>query len=308
MTPADRLALPLRPFGRRGLLVAGLGLVAAACSPSTASGPPAAPASTANPLIQPKTGAPLTVALPNSDLAVGPNRFVLALLDAQNKPIPNSKHTLRFFKVNGDGTATMKFETAAKYYVIGPGDRGLYVARTNFDESGNWGLEASVIKSDDTPLVSRVSFTVQAASQTPAIGAACLPTKQELSTDKPIKQLCSANPPDPMHDITVADALKLGKPLVLMLGSPGFCTSATCGPNLEHLLAARQQYGSQIEFIHIEIYKDAKPPSLVPAVNEWHLPSEPWTFLVDAGGKIVDKLEGGVAPDELEPALAKLIA
>src|SRR5262245_25124445 len=121
-----------RPVGRRGLLLAGAGLVAAACTPS---GPNTGSSSPQSPLVQPRTGQPLTVALPNSDLTIGKNRFVLALLDADNKPIPNAQTALKFFKIRSTTTAEYKGDGSTTYYTIGPGERGIYVARTDFDEA-----------------------------------------------------------------------------------------------------------------------------------------------------------------------------
>jgi peroxiredoxin len=38
-------------------------------------------------------------------------------------------------------------------------------------------------------------------------------------------------------------------------------------------------------------------------VREWHLPSEPWTFLVDADGRIEAKFEGSLSVRELTQAV-----
>jgi hypothetical protein len=43
-------------------------------------------------------------------------------------------------------------------------------------------------------------------------------------------------------------------------------------------------------------------------VGEWNLPSEPWIFLVNADGVLVEKFEGGVAAAELDPALDALLS
>jgi hypothetical protein len=287
-----------RPVGRRGLLAGGLGLLAAACAPG-------APAS---PLVQPRPGQPLTVAVPNSDLAVGKNRFVLALLDSENRPIPNARNVVRFYKVRTATTAELKAETTAAYYIIGPGDRGIYVTRGEFDEAGSWGLEVTALLPSGQELTSRVAFTVSETSKTPPVGTRPPASHQATLADKPLDKLCTAKPADPLHDLTVAAALAAGKPALIMLGSPGFCASATCGPNLEHILKARQRLGDRLNWLHVEIYQDAQPPTLAPVVGEWNLPSEPWIFLVNGDGVLVEKFEGGVAAAELDPALDALLS
>jgi glutathione peroxidase-family protein len=41
-------------------------------------------------------------------------------------------------------------------------------------------------------------------------------------------------------------------------------------------------------------------------MQEWSLKTEPWTFLVGANGKIVERFEGTVSTLELEAALDAL--
>jgi hypothetical protein len=44
-------------------------------------------------------------------------------------------------------------------------------------------------------------------------------------------------------------------------------------------------------------------------MQEWKLPTEPWTFLVGADGKIAARFEGTVSVNELEQAVReKLLA
>jgi hypothetical protein len=43
------------------------------------------------------------------------------------------------------------------------------------------------------------------------------------------------------------------------------------------------------------------------AVDEWHLPSDPWTFVVDRTGIVRDRFEGAAPFDELEPALKQVL-
>jgi glutathione peroxidase-family protein len=43
-------------------------------------------------------------------------------------------------------------------------------------------------------------------------------------------------------------------------------------------------------------------------VARWHLPSEPWTFVVDRTGRITDRFEGAFSPGELQRAVAKVAA
>ncbi len=45
----------------------------------------------------------------------------------------------------------------------------------------------------------------------------------------------------------------------------------------------------------------------VVAVREWGLRTEPWLFLVGADGKIVNRYEGGITVEEIQPDVEKLV-
>ena len=68
-------------------------------------------------------------------------------------------------------------------------------------------------------------------------------------------------------------------------------------------------------FINVEPYQLVRPPAIssrscrtqnlpipVDAVNQWGLPTEPYTFVVDRDGKVSAKFEGMVGADELRAA------
>jgi len=43
---------------------------------------------------------------------------------------------------------------------------------------------------------------------------------------------------------------------------------------------------------------------IVPAVAEWGLPSEPWVYVLDSGGRVAARFEGAVSPEEIEDVLS----
>jgi hypothetical protein len=100
--------------------------------------------------------------------------------------------------------------------------------------------------------------------------------------------------------------LGAGRPSLILFASPGYCSSATCAPQLEVILGLRPRYADRVSFAHIEIYKDPRNGVLADTVTEWRLPSEPWTFFVDAGGTIVERFDGIVTPEEIQPVLDRL--
>lgn len=281
---------------------------------SVACGPVAAPPTptTSNPLVLPKAApGQLAGVLPNSDLAVGPNqRFLLALIDERNRPVTDAQVQLQFFKVVDQTRAQARTELVPAPFRGSPqlGDRGLYVARAAFDEPGPWGAEVRVTRPDGRQHTLRLSFEVRPQGVTPALGspapASNTPTGANAAE---AERLCSARPVDEFHRLSIAEAIQQAKPLLVLFATPGFCSSATCGPSLEVVQAVAAQHGDRLNVVHVEIYKAGQPPDLVPAVAEWKLPSEPWVFLVNADGQVADKFEGGVTTEELAPTVARLV-
>ncbi len=254
------------------------------------------------------TSGQMTAVLPNADLAVGTNqRFLVAIIGEDNRPITDATVNLDFFKVTGPGTAQLR-STATTTYREAPGlpDRGVYVTRSDFDEAGDWGVAVQITRPNAEPSELRVSFQVKPKSETPAIGSV-VPASRTLTGTNPaeIEKFSSARPPDPaLYQVSIADALGQRKPFAVLFATPGFCTSRTCGPSLDVLQALQQQYGDRANFIHVEIYQNGQPPDVVPVVKEWGLPSEPWLFVVDADGRVADKFEGSITVDEVGPAVA----
>lgn len=295
----------LRLSRRRFIALAALGV---ACSPRGA-----APTATPGSALAPPRAAPgqLTGVLPATDLAVGTNnRFLLGLLDDRNRPVSDAQVELRFFKVLDQASAQLRGSAQAQFRGSPQlGDKGLYVARASFDEAGPWGVEVQAARPGGESQTLRLGFEVRAQSQTPAIGSPA-PASQTVTASSPAEaeKICSARPVDDFHRLSIADALAQRKPLLVLFGTPGFCVTRTCGPSLEVVQTVAAQHGERLNVVHVEIYKGAQPPEVVPAVGEWRLPSEPWVFLVGGDGKIVDKLEGGITVDELAPAAAKLIS
>ncbi len=287
-----------RRLNRRGFL--GLTLAAplafAACAP-------AAPPTPTIPLRDPGGWTPI---LPSSDLAVGPGRFTYAVLDERNRPILDAAVHLRFFDL-GTSDEASAFAADAPFRGYGLGERGVYVARVTFPRAGAWGVEARLARPSGPEKVLRSRFEVRETSRTPAIGTAAPPSRQALMAGAPEPRLiCTRQPACPLHNLTIADAIARGQPTVVVFATPAFCTSAVCGPGLEAALGLMPRYDDRVQFVHIEIYANLELTAAHPTVLEWGLPSEPWVFLIDRQGRVADKLEGGITPDELVEAIERI--
>ena len=69
----------------------------------------------------------------------------------------------------------------------------------------------------------------------------------------------------------------------------------------------RSQAGSdRTAFISSEIYKENRvDQGLRPAPTAYRLPTEPWLFVLDRNGRVVERIEGAFSVAELQAAVRK---
>ena len=107
--------------------------------------------------------------------------------------------------------------------------------------------------------------------------------------------LTTRTPPDEvLLRYSVADSLEAKVPFVVTFATPKFCTSRTCGPVVDVVEEVpRRLEDDNVRFIHVEVYEDNDPANGYNRwMKEWKLPTEPWTFLVGADGKIASRSRG----------------
>jgi len=277
----------------------------------------------------------ISAQITNSTLAVGENRFSLGLLDKDNSPLLGAQVHLRFFDLNGE-EPVMRSEADARFIPVelsfidersgkerrAVGSNGVYVAGVSFDHAGDWGVLVTVTRVGEAlqPLevLEPVPFRFNVLEKTPelAVGDPAPPSRQLTVADvKDISEIDSSYPPRPqMHDVTVADALASGKPLVVAFATPAFCESRTCGPVMETVMdPLYRKHKDEAVFIHIEPYqlkelREGSGQIPVEATSEWRINTEPWLFVVGRDGRVAARFEGIVALDEVEGALREALA
>ncbi|MFQ5472155.1 MAG: TlpA family protein disulfide reductase [Dehalococcoidia bacterium] len=351
--------LGLGVAGALGLLVL---FLAAACGGGDGDGDTPTPGDTGPTGSTPAGTAPdaegldLSGVVVSSDLAVGPNRFALGIIDnEQNAPILNADVGFRFLKIVGENEAEPRFNADAQnvsfetFFIkestgekVTSGDIGVYVANVEFDEAGDWGVEVTgtVEGQEIDPML--LAFQVLEADQTLTIGDPAPRSRQRIESDvEDLTEIETMVPPDGMHDITIADAVGQGKPVVVIFGTPAFCETLTCGPVMQTVMVPlSEKYSDQATFIHVEPYfveeaREAVGLCPVPSFNaqfaalgqgegsgqcpivpedeieaageSWNLTTEPILFIIDGDGNISGKFEGIVGPQEVESALQDLL-
>lgn len=112
--------------------------------------------------------------------------------------------------------------------------------------------------------------------------------------------------PCPFHQVTLTDALKSGKPVAYIVGTPAHCQFGTCAPGLEFLINAAKRIGDAMVFVHSEVYTDDKAVTPTAAVQAYNLDFEPALFLADKTGLIKARLDAAFDQSELDETLATL--
>jgi hypothetical protein len=106
-----------------------------------------------------------------------------------------------------------------------------------------------------------------------------------------------------MHEQSF-DKVVGSKPVALLFATPQLCQSRVCGPVTDVAVQLQATYGDQVEFIHQEVYVDNDPNAgLRKPLEAFHLPTEPWLFVVGENGRITARLEGSFGLAAFENAI-----
>lgn len=261
----------------------------------------------------------ITPILATNVLEVGEQR--LAFLMATTKGLiktPTALVTPIF--LDGDGAPSATMEAAFNLWPYGI--RGSYSTYVNFDRAGRWRLNVQV---DNPDGMDEAQFEVQVMekSPVPALGSkALLSVSKSLAGHGAIEEITTDYSPDPdLYQLTVKEAVENLLPSVVVFASPAFCTSPTCGPQVDTITELKDRYPGEANYIHVEIYDrpaeiqgDLERAEIFGVVDDWGLTSiegysnESWTFIIDADGMIDDRFEGFATLGELEIALIKVLS
>ena len=253
-----------------------------------------------------------------SDIAVGRERLAFGVVSREGPPLQADSATVRTYYLppNTDDREARQILTAK--FEPWPFSAGVFAVYPEFDVAGTWELETEFTAADGERVVAKSAFTVKETSDTPSVGDPAPASVSAVASDVPdLSHISTASEPDPgLYAISIDDAVASGKPSVVGFSTPKYCTTGTCGPQLEQLSELRRRYGEQAHFIHVEVYKDphlfeeGSRPGLddaAEAVIEWGLPTEPWTFVVDGDGIVRAKFEAFTSAAVIEEALRAVL-
>ena len=287
---------------------------AATADSGAASTEPAPQSGSSEEAYQPnREGEELTVILATTVLEAGPQR-VAFLLTTQTGLVKDSSVSFTPVYVPGDepgDTVTTRFNEWPY------GTRGTFVAEVDFDRPGAWRLDIVADGADATGW-GVYEFEVLEESPVPALGSIGPPSENKtLSAYGDLALITTDYSPDEsLYQLTIREAVEGPLPTVVVFASPAFCTTATCGPQVDTVSELRAAYDGQANFIHVEIYDnpdeiqgDLTKARIAPTVDEWglsklpHWFNESWTFVLDSDGRVQDRFEGFATFSELEESL-----
>jgi hypothetical protein len=220
--------------------------------------------------------------------------------------------------VRPDGPVTLSFGPGNAPDHLGPpiqavihtdaGPAPDYVTTTyRFPTPGDYYVRATYKgQSADAPLAGIID---PSASQVPIAGARIISTATPtVDNHRGVDPICTRKPACPWHDLSLDTALTQPLPVAVLFATPALCQTATCGPVLEQLLTLKTQFEGKVRFIHSEIYTDGTAKTLAPAVQAYHLQSEPFLFMAGSNGVVRTRIDGLYGHSEVLAALTSLTA
>jgi hypothetical protein len=254
-------------------------------------------------------GEDVAVTPASTDFGPGPVRFPFLIIDGQGRVV--ARPTARIWVARGLKERPFA-RTTARSEEIGvegsdPADAAeIFVAHLQLPKAGKYWLLAEPVGGRKVQAVGTVEVKKRTAA--PDVGDAAPASETPTLATATLDELSTSRVPDPeLHRSSVAAALADRAPFVLVFATPKYCTSRTCGPVVDVVSTIRREHGgSDLRFIHVEIYQDNDPAKGANRwVTEWNLPSEPWVFVVGPDGKVRDRFEGTVSVRELEASVRK---
>jgi hypothetical protein len=188
--------------------------------------------------------------------------------------------------------------------------KALYVAHVRAPRAGPYWVLARPLGSVRIGGASQI--VVNEHSSSPAVGSRAFPshTPTLATAHGRTAALTTRMPPDRgLLRYSIAGSVAAHAPFVVTFATPRWCSSRTCGPVVDVVDAARRRIASsRVRFIHVEVYAGNDPHKGYNRwYREWHLRSEPWTFLVGGDGRVKARFAGSMSLRELAAAVRRFL-
>ena len=252
-----------------------------------------------------------------SVLKVGANRVGFALFDRARKQLTGAAAAVYTARPDGsdlrgpylarEESMAVKPQFASRTVASDPdAAKSLYVARVPMPRTGKRVLTAVAKMSGRLRRTTAFGLGVSRRGGPPDVGERAIridtPTRADVGGD--LSKIDTRDPPAPdLHAVSFADVLGR-KPAVLVFATPRLCQSRVCGPVVDVAEQVRSEVGDRVAFIHMEVFRDNDvSKGYRPQFVAWHLPTEPWTFVIGSDGRVKQRFEGAFSADELRRAV-----
>lgn len=266
--------------------------------------------------------------LGSTEFSVGDNRVSFTLRSRDGEPLEGARVIAQIR--HADDTAHSPPELTATYHEIQtetPHEhsdghshphvyrQGIYVLdQVPIDRAGIWLAEFTVVSGGAlVPKIEGLAFSVSEESSVPIVGTHLSEIPGGLETKGvriPSPTLDSAAAV--LGNESIGGAMGKEAPVLVVFASPEFCTSAMCGPVTQVAGLVAKRLNSNIGVFRVEPYdldsarKDGTLRMSL-QVQNWELPTEPWTFVISSDGVIVARFEGLYGADELATAITRAL-
>jgi hypothetical protein len=286
-----------------------MALMAAACG----GAPPTAPASPEGSIGALKSGAvELSLLQAQSALTTGGALFTFGLVSSEGDLASGGSPQVWVARDEASpalgpfGATYHEFST--EFEESAPrGAPGFYAAEVDVPSPGNWAVAA--VAHDGNQRAVATGFMTVVTESVAQVGTRALAVETPVGeTEAERRLICTREPPDPMHYISLDAALDNGKATVVNFGTPLLCESRMCGPVVDELLLVFNEIGPErANFIHVEVYPERDQRKPAPQFLAWGFRSEPWTVVIDRDGIIRAAFEGPVSAAQIQEALEPLL-
>lgn len=130
--------------------------------------------------------------------------------------------------------------------------------------------------------------------------APTLQTKTLADVGNDLSRITTYRYPDErMYQLSLDEALRQGKPIVLEFATPGHCT--VCDNQLQMIKGLLAKYESDVIFLHMDQYKNPE------AFKAFQVIGDPWTFIIDRQRVVQFKQAGRMLYGELDSAITRVL-
>ncbi len=265
-------------------------------------------------------GEGLVLAPSTSVMETGPNRYGFAIFDTARKQISGAPVAIYVSRKDGSGlkgpyvarSESLKVKPQFQSLTSSQDPdsaQSVYVAEVPVAKKGSY-LAAAVVRLDGRNVVtSPFEFKTGASGTPPRPGEQApkvhTPTLSDVAGDA-----ARISTREPAAKSLLKDDFfdAYGKrPVALLFATPALCQSRVCAPVVDALAQAQAEDPSgPTAYIANEIYEENRVDrGLRSQPAAFRLPTEPWLFVIDANGKVVERIEGAFSVAELKRAVAR---